>query len=95
MKEVENAPAVAPAGTLAEIARKYLDAYQGRDSSRYHRISAWIRLLGDNVLTEITPDDIDNACSRWQPSRLASITGATSTTIRFSRLRAASAAAQR
>ena len=62
MKEAENAQAVAPAGTtLTEIARAYLDAYKGRDSSRYHRLNAWMRLLGDKVLTEITPDDIDDA----------------------------------
>lgn len=62
MKEAENAQAVAPAGTtLAEIATAYLDAYQGRDSSRYHRLNTWKRLLGDRVLTEITPDDVDAA----------------------------------
>jgi integrase len=61
MKEAENAQAVAPAGTVAEIATKYLDAYQGRDSSRYHRIKTWTRLLGDKVFAEITPDDIDDA----------------------------------
>ena len=62
MKEAENAQAVAPAGTtLAEIAEAYLDAYKGRDSSRYHRLNTWIRLLGDKVLSEITPDDIDAA----------------------------------
>lgn len=62
MKEAENAQAVAPAGTiLAEIATAYLDAYQGRDGSRYHRINTWARLLGDKVLTDITPDDIDAA----------------------------------
>jgi len=62
MKEAENAQAVAAAGTtLAEIAEAYLDAYTGRDGSRYHRINAWSRLLGDKVLSEITPDDIDAA----------------------------------
>lgn len=62
MKEAENAQAVAAAGTtLAEIAEAYLDAYKGRDSSRYHRLNAWKRLLGDKVLSEITPDDIDAA----------------------------------
>ena len=61
MKEV-NAQAVAAAGqTLADIAGKYLDAYRGRDSSRYHRVNAWVRLLGARVLAEITPDDIDTA----------------------------------
>lgn len=61
MIEAQNAQAVAAAGTLAEIASKYLDAYQGRDSSRYHRINAWTRLLGDKAFAEITPDDIDDA----------------------------------
>lgn len=62
MKEAENAQAVAAAGTtLAEMAEAYLDAYKGRDSSRYHRLNTWKRLLGDKVLTEITPDDIDAA----------------------------------
>lgn len=62
MKEAESAQAVAPAGnTLAEIAEAYLDAYKGRDSSRYHRLNTWKRLLGDKVLREITPDDIDAA----------------------------------
>lgn len=62
MNEAENAQAVAAAGTtLAEIAEAYLDAYKGRDSSRYHRLNTWKRLLGDKVLTEITPDDIDAA----------------------------------
>lgn len=62
MNEAENAQAVAAAGTtLAEIATAYLDAYKGRDSSRYHRINTWKCLLGDKVLSEITPDDIDAA----------------------------------
>ncbi len=62
MNEAQNAQAVAAAGTtLAEIATVYLDAYQGRDSSRYHRINTWKRLLGDKALAEITPDDIDAA----------------------------------
>jgi len=62
MKEAEHAQAVAAAGTtLAEIAEAYLDAYKGRDSSRYHRLNTWKRLLGGKVLSEITPDDIDDA----------------------------------
>ncbi|MFN3544931.1 MAG: tyrosine-type recombinase/integrase [Thiobacillus sp.] len=61
-KEAENAQAVAPAGmTLSEVAERYLDDYRGRDNSRYHRVSAWTRLLGDKVFAEITPDDIDAA----------------------------------
>lgn len=71
MKEAEIAQAVAAAGTtLAEIAEAYLDAYVlpkergglgGQDGSRHHRLNAWKRLLGDKVLSEITPDDIDAA----------------------------------
>ncbi len=73
MNEAENAQAVAAAGTtLAEIAEAYLDAYQGRDSSRYHRINTWKRLLGDKVLAEITPDDVDNAMATLarEPARV-------------------------
>lgn len=62
MNEATPPQAVAAAGaTLADTARAYLDAYRGRDGSRYHRINTWIRLLGDKVLTDITPDDIDAA----------------------------------
>lgn len=62
MKEVNGSQTVAADGkTLAEIAEAYLDAYRGRDSSRYHRVTTWSRLLGDKVLADITPDDIDAA----------------------------------
>lgn len=40
---------------------QYLAAYDGRDESRYQRIEAWIRLLGDKPFMDITPDDIDAA----------------------------------
>lgn len=73
MNEALNAQAVAPAGeTLAIIGEAYLDAYQGRDGSRYHRIKTWIRLLGDKVFAEITPDDIDAAMNTLatEPSRV-------------------------
>lgn len=74
MNEAQTAQAVGAAGekNLAEIAEAYLDAYQGRDGSRYHRIKTWIRLLGDKVLTEITPDDIDDAMSvlATEPARV-------------------------
>ena len=73
MNEAQTAQAVAAAGpTLAKIAEGYLDAYQGRDSSRYHRINAWKRLLGDKVFAEITPDDIDDAMRTLasEPSRV-------------------------
>lgn len=56
------AAAVQPqAQTLASVAEAYLDAYQGRDESRYQRISAWVRLLGDKPFAAITPEDIDAA----------------------------------
>lgn len=72
MNEANAQAVVAAEQTLAKIAGKYLDAYQGRDSSRYHRINAWIRLLGDKVLTEITPDDLDSAMRTLasEPSRV-------------------------
>lgn len=60
--EKNATPAVGATGsTLAIIARDYLDAYRGRDTSRYHRINAWIRLMGDKVLADVTPEDIDAA----------------------------------
>jgi len=37
----------------------YLDAYDGRDESRYQRIGMWVRLLGDKPFSLITPEDID------------------------------------
>lgn len=57
-------PAVAAAApTLADIAKQYLNAYDGRDTSRPHRIAAWVRLLGDKPFTEVTADDVDAALS--------------------------------
>lgn len=50
--------------TLAAVAAAYLDAYKGRDESRYHRIGAWVRLLGDKPFATITPEDIDTAMAR-------------------------------
>lgn len=47
--------------TLDAIAALYLDAYRGRDTSRPHRINAWVRLLGTKPLAAITPEEID-AC---------------------------------
>lgn len=57
-------PAVAAAvqmqaQTLKIVATAYLDAYNGRDESRYQRITTWTRLLGDKVFLDITPEDID------------------------------------
>lgn len=55
-------PAVAAAAqTLATVASLYLDAYQGRDETRYQRIGAWIRLLGERPFAQIGPEDIDAA----------------------------------
>jgi integrase len=60
--EIAENPVVGAAGpTLAEVAAKYLDAYAGRDGSRYQRIGAWSRLLGDKPFAAITPDDVDSA----------------------------------
>ena len=56
------AAAVQPApGSLAAVARTYLDAYRGRDDSRYQRINAWVRLLGDKIFASVTPDEIETA----------------------------------
>jgi integrase len=66
-------PAVAAAvQTLAEVAATYLDAYQGRDDSRYQRIGTWIRLLGDKPFAGITPEDIDAAMTTLanEPARV-------------------------
>jgi integrase len=53
-------PAVATAvQTLADVAAAYLAAYKGRDESRYQRIGAWVRLIGDKPFATLTPDDID------------------------------------
>jgi hypothetical protein len=49
------------APTLETLASTYLDAYRGRDESRYQRISTWVRLMGSKVFAEITPEDIDVA----------------------------------
>jgi integrase len=64
-------PAVA-AATLAQVAGAYLDAYGGRDGSRYHRIQAWVRLLGDKPLAEVTADDVEAAMQRLasEPARV-------------------------
>lgn len=57
--------AVQPAhGSLAAVAIAYLDAYRGRDESRYQRINTWVRLLGDQDFASITPDDVEAAMAR-------------------------------
>ncbi len=57
-----NGSAVAAAApTLAEVSADYLDAYTGRDESRYHRVGVWVRLLGGRPFLGVTPDDIDAA----------------------------------
>jgi len=59
---VQNEPVVdATVQTLADVAAAYLDAYNGRDESRYQRIGAWVRLLGDKPFPHITPEDVDAA----------------------------------
>ena len=46
--------------SLNTAVERYLAAYQGADESRYHRITAWLRLLdGSAPLSSITPDNID------------------------------------
>jgi len=60
-----NAPhtptVAAVANNLAQVAATYLDAYRGRDESRYQRIGAWVRLLGDKPFSLVSPEDIDAA----------------------------------
>ncbi len=59
---VLNEPVVAATvQTLSEVAAAYLDAYEGRDESRYQRIGAWVRLLGNKPFPLITPEDVDAA----------------------------------
>jgi len=71
---IELAVAAAVQPTLADVAQAYLDAYDGRDGSRYHRIGVWIRLLGDKPLADITPEDIDAAMHQLanEPARVYS-----------------------
>ena len=46
--------------TLNATVERYLADYQGRDESRYQRITTWLRLLdGNQPLIAITPEDID------------------------------------
>lgn len=57
---------------LADVAASYLAAYAGRDESRYQRVNAWVRLLGDKPFSSITPDDIDAAMATLasEPARV-------------------------
>jgi len=41
--------------TLREAAQDYLAAYSGSDPSRLHRVTAWVDLLGNVAMTDITP----------------------------------------
>lgn len=66
-------PAVGAAvQTLAVVAASYLAAYAGRDSNRYARIGAWVRLMGDKPFATTTPDDIDAAMATLanEPARV-------------------------
>ncbi len=66
-------PAVAAAEpTLADIASRYLASYAGRDTSRAHRIGAWVRLLGERSVISLSPDDVDSALARLgeEPARV-------------------------
>ena len=70
-----NTPIVAAVGmTLKEAARKYLGCYSGADDTRPQRINAWVRLLGDTPMIEITPEAVDGAMSRLadEPARVFS-----------------------
>lgn len=58
---VQTVVAATDENTLKAFAQRYLDLYDGRDESRYQRIQAWVRLLGDKPFVEITPEDIDGA----------------------------------
>lgn len=57
---------------LADVAADYLAAYTGRDESRYQRIGAWVRLMGDQPFAGITPEDIDVALATLaaEPARV-------------------------
>lgn len=73
--DAKQNPAVAAAEqNLAEVATLYLDAYRGRDSSRYARVAAWVRLLGDKPFARITPEEIDAAIAALaaEPARVYS-----------------------
>ena len=68
----ESEPAVAAAvQTLAQVVAAYLDAYRGRDESRFQRIRTWVRLLGNQQFDAITPEDLDTAIAHLasEPSR--------------------------
>ena len=75
MMQETNYPAVAATGMkLKEAAQQYLGCYSGADDTRPQRINAWVRLLGDTPMTEITPEAIDEAMSRLanEPARVFS-----------------------
>lgn len=67
--ELAAATAVQP---LADVAARYLAAYTGRDESRYQRVNAWVRLLGDKPFAVLSPDDIDAAMATFasEPARV-------------------------
>jgi integrase len=67
------AAAVQPqARTLQDVAAAYLDAYQGRDDSRYQRITTWIRLLGEKIFVDVIPEDVEAAMATLaqEPARV-------------------------
>jgi len=70
-EKIVTAVAAAPK-TVDEIATAYLNEYKGRDESRYQRVGAWIRLLGDKTFSEVTPEDIDEAIAKLgnEPARV-------------------------
>lgn len=75
MKIAENPVVAATDTSLTDAIARYLDAYQGRDESRYHRLNTWLRLLdASKPLTDITPEDIDAGMARLasEPARVYS-----------------------
>lgn len=71
--ELAVAAAVQPAAkTLASAARDYLDAYRGADDNRPLRLNAWVRLIGEKPLADISPEDVEDGLKRLtqEPARV-------------------------
>lgn len=52
--------------TLAEVARDYLDAWNGRARSRIYQVRWWVTHLGHKSLAAIGPDDIRDCLRRYR-----------------------------
>ena len=50
-----------PSPTLSQLVDDYLEAYQGRDGSRHHRLAWWRARLGDRPAVSLTDDEIFHA----------------------------------